>query len=249
MKLVFLGTNGWFSTKTGLTTCALVDCKECYIVLDAGEGIQHLDKYITDDKKPIYLFLSHLHLDHIYGLHIIPKFNFKQGIKIIGKPGIIESLGKICKQPFIMALEDVPYGVKVSEVPEGTHESPIKFKCKIFPHADPSMAYRFTIEGKDVCYCTDLGASEKLTEFVRDSDIMIAECSFKPNEPIDKGWPHMNPEIVSNTAKDGNVKKLLLMHFGAERYPTIKERKEAEIIAKSIFENTTATEDGMEIEL
>ncbi len=40
--------------------------KDKYIVFDAGDGIYKLNKYVKDDKKPIFLFLSHLHLDHIY---------------------------------------------------------------------------------------------------------------------------------------------------------------------------------------
>ena len=64
--MTFLGTNGWYSSKTGLTPCVLIDSKEGYIVLDAGEGIQKLDKYITDDKKPIYLFLSHFSLSTMH---------------------------------------------------------------------------------------------------------------------------------------------------------------------------------------
>ena len=62
MKIHFLGTNGWYSNAGSNMTCALVDTKDHYIVLDAGDGIHKLDKYIKED-KPIYLFISHLHLD------------------------------------------------------------------------------------------------------------------------------------------------------------------------------------------
>ena len=47
MKIAFLGTNGWYDTKTGNTVSALVDTKKYYIVLDAGNGIHKLDKYLT----------------------------------------------------------------------------------------------------------------------------------------------------------------------------------------------------------
>jgi len=55
MKVIFLGTNGWYDTKTGNTPCVLIDTKTHYIILDAGDGIYKLDKYITT-QKPIYLF-------------------------------------------------------------------------------------------------------------------------------------------------------------------------------------------------
>ncbi|PIS39236.1 MAG: sulfohydrolase, partial [Candidatus Nealsonbacteria bacterium CG08_land_8_20_14_0_20_38_20] len=38
-------------------------------------------------------------------------------------------------------------------------------------------------------------------------------------------------------------------HFDSGNYKTIKERKEAEKIAKTIFKNTTVAVDGLEIKL
>lgn len=54
MRIIFLGTNGWYDTDTGNTTCALIDTKSCYIILDAGNGIYKADKYIKEN-KPVYL--------------------------------------------------------------------------------------------------------------------------------------------------------------------------------------------------
>jgi ribonuclease BN (tRNA processing enzyme) len=79
MRILFLGTNGWYSTDTGNTVCTLIETKGHYIILDAGDGFHKIDQYI-DDKKPIILLLSHIHLDHIIGLHSLAKFRFKQEI-------------------------------------------------------------------------------------------------------------------------------------------------------------------------
>lgn len=81
MKINFLGTNGWYSSPTGDTPCILIDSKNYYIVLDAGNGIYKLDNFIKED-KPILLLISHFHLDHTSGLHTLVKFNCKQGIDI-----------------------------------------------------------------------------------------------------------------------------------------------------------------------
>ena len=75
MKIYFLGTMGWFDTKLGNTLCVLVDTGKEYIIFDAGTGFSKIDNYIKD-KRPIYLFLSHFHLDHIIGLHALNKFSF-----------------------------------------------------------------------------------------------------------------------------------------------------------------------------
>ena len=88
IKVIFLGTNGWYDTKTGNTICTLIETEDYFIILDAGNGLHKIDQYITStSKKPIYLFLSHFHLDHIVGLHILSKFNFSQGIRTYGQMG------------------------------------------------------------------------------------------------------------------------------------------------------------------
>jgi ribonuclease BN (tRNA processing enzyme) len=52
MKIIFLGTNGWYDTKTGNTVSILIVTKEHNIVLDAGAvrlALVHFDaaKYTT----------------------------------------------------------------------------------------------------------------------------------------------------------------------------------------------------------
>jgi len=249
MKIKFLGTNGWYSTQTGNTPCVLIDSKEAYIVLDAGEGIYKLDQHVTDGSKPIYIFISHFHLDHIHGFHILDKFHFKQPVKIIGKVGLAEVSRLLIRHPFTKDIEKLPYKANVEEVDEGRHESPLRFDCALLPHSDPSMGYRFYIEGKVVTYCTDTGPSDKALNLARDADVFISECALRSEEPQEEGWPHMNPESAAGEARDAGAGRLVLMHFDAARYTTIEERKEAERVAKSIFTNTVTATDDMELEL
>ena len=79
MKIVFLGTNGWYDTETGNTICTLVQTNEYNIIFDAGNGIHKVDRYI-DWSKPAFLFLGHFHVDHIEGFHILAKFRFAKGL-------------------------------------------------------------------------------------------------------------------------------------------------------------------------
>ena len=84
MEVVFLGTPGWYDTKTGNTTCVLVESKEHLIILDAGNGIHKVDQY-HQGQKPVSLFLSHFHLDHIAGLHILNKSISNEDLKFLGR--------------------------------------------------------------------------------------------------------------------------------------------------------------------
>ncbi len=97
MKVRFLGTNGWFDSDTGNTVCTLLEAGDRYVVLDAGNGIHKLGRYIHD-KKPVDLFLSHFHFDHIEGLHTIVKLNLPQGMRIFGMEGAEKTLRAIIRK-------------------------------------------------------------------------------------------------------------------------------------------------------
>lgn len=247
MKIIFLGTNGWYATETGNTPCILLDTDDYYIILDAGNGIYKIDEYIKT-KKPIYLFISHFHLEHIFGLHILAKFKFNQTFKIYGKKGTKNIVNLIVNDPFTVPVNKLPYKVVLEELDEGKHELPFHTTCKLLPHSDPSLGYRFELDGKTITYCTDMGPHKNVVELAKDADVFISECSLKSGH-LDKEWPHMNPEEAAKIAKKANVKQLILTHFDATEYKTIKEREEAQDNARKIFENTVVAFDDMKLEI
>ncbi|MBC7074192.1 hypothetical protein H5T58_02275 [Candidatus Parcubacteria bacterium] len=59
----------------------------------------------------------------------------------------------------------------------------------------------------------------------------------------------MNPIEAAQIAKECKVKKLILTHFSANFYPTKKERKLTEKLARKIFKNTIAAFDGLKINI
>jgi len=112
LKVIFLGTNGWFDTKTGNTICTLIQTKTCNIILDAGMGLVKADKYL-DDSLPTYMFLSHLHLDHISGLHALAKFKFSQGITVFIAKQLKTGLLEYLDQPFTMPIKRLPFKLNI----------------------------------------------------------------------------------------------------------------------------------------
>lgn len=247
IKIIFLGTNGWYDTETGNTICTLLETKDYSIILDAGNGIYKIDKYI-DLKKPAFLFLSHFHLDHIVGVHILTKFNFKSGLSIYGQKGTKEILNYLINQPFTVPLAKLPFKAKIYEISEDEHFLPFLVKTKFLNHSSQCLGYCFELEKKKIAYCTDTGICKNFRELAWDADLLITECTLKSGQKT-PGWPHLTPEQGAKIAKETGVKKLILTHFDANIYQKLKERKEAEKIAKTIFKNTTAAFDGMEIKL
>jgi ribonuclease BN (tRNA processing enzyme) len=246
MKITFLGTNGWYDTNTGNTICTLIETKSCYIILDAGNGIYKADRYIKK-AKPVYLFLSHFHLDHIIGLHILLKFKFSS-LNIFGQPGTSKIVPEFIGDIFSVPPNKLPYKCKIADVGEGWHNEPFKFRCLQLKHVSPCFGYRLEIDNKVISYCTDTGPCKEAVELSKDADLLISECAFKAGHE-NPGWPHMNPELAGKLAIESGAKKLALTHFDANEYQTLRERKEAERSARRIFKNTVAALDDMEQEI
>src|SRR5208283_3068304 len=151
MKIHFLGTNGWFDSETGETPSILIDSKEAYVILDAGNSLRKIDRYITDRSKPIVLLLSHFHLDHTFGLHILPKFAFPQGMEIIGQPGTKETLSKLLASPFTAPIDMVRKTMRldIMDLKEGMNRiGTVDIEGRYLIHKDPCFGYSLTLEGK-----------------------------------------------------------------------------------------------------
>lgn len=247
VKIRFLGTNGWYDSSTGNTTSILIEHKDYYIILDAGNGIRKLKKYINYD-KPAYLFLSHFHVDHISGLHTLSMNRFSKGLYIIVQKGGKELIKQIINNPFMLPIEKLPYKTEIIEVGEKDNELPFKANFLPLVHTTYTLGVRIEINNNVIAYCTDTSYCKNAITLAKEADVLIAECSMKPNEISDASI-HLNPELAAKMAKEANVKKLMLMHFDASRYETMESRKEAELKAKETFINSYASWDGLEIEL
>ena len=247
MKIVFLGTNGWFDTSTGNTSCVLIDTGDFYVILDAGSGFPKLDQYVQQD-KPAFLFLSHFHLDHIVGLHTLVKFSFDKGLHIIGPQGTNDVLKILLNQPFSIPLKSLPFRLNISEVPIDDSDFPFEVDYFELEHTPLSIGYRFHMEGKIIAYCPDTGYCENAIRLAERADVLIAECSFRSGESL-QNWPHLNPKDASTIAKQAKARQLILTHFDASRYRTLDDRKAAATEAEKTFKNSIASEDGMVIEI
>lgn len=245
MEVIFLGTNGWYDSDTGNTICTMISSEKYHIILDAGNGIYKADRYIQDD-KPVYLFLSHFHLDHIEGLHILNKFRFSQSLRIYGQKGTAKTLDTIINRPFTVPLNELPFPVEVHELSEGPYKIPFPIECRFLLHASPCMGYRIELDGKIIAYCPDTGICENAIKLAEDADLLIAECSHKPGESNPQ-WPHLNPKDAAEIARRARAKSLALTHFDAGRYTAIEERLQAAETAN--FEEIVVTRDDMILQL
>lgn len=244
MQITFLGTNGWYDTGCGNTICTLLETKKAYILLDAGNGIYKADRYIKKD-LPVYLFLSHFHIDHIEGLHILAKFGFKS-LQIIGQIGTKATIKDFLSPKHSIPVGKLPFPCKVVDIKEGWHRHPFTFQALPLVHASKCFGYRLEIEDKIISYCTDTGYCRNSEVLCQNADVIISECAFLSGQKSDS-WPHMNPELAAKLAIQSKAKKLALTHFDAALYTTMTKKQKAQAQARKIFPNTIVAYDEKNI--
>jgi len=254
MKIIFLGTNGWYTTPTGNTPCILIDSKTHYVIFDAGNGIYKLDKYITED-KPISLFISHFHIDHISGLHALAKFKFPQAIDIYFGKGRLNDFNTFANRPYTIGIKyekenigKLSTEVRPHELPTGNNMIGFPVEVHKMYHAYEDHGYKVTLEGKTIAYSGDTGICPESYLLAKNVDLLIHECSWV-KVPKEDRWGHVDPTQAAKLAKDSGTKKLVLTHFDASKYDSLEKRKKAEKIAKAIFSNTIAARDDLILEV
>jgi ribonuclease Z len=247
MKITFLGTNGWYDTPTGNTICTLMETDKFNIIFDAGNGFYKVGNYINFN-KPTYLFISHLHIDHIEGLHTLDKLKEKLDLNIYCFEGYVNRLKIFLDSPFTAPLKNLKINAKLYSFKERKYKLPFNFEVKKLLHVNNSFGFRINLDGKVVSYCCDTAVGENDEILAKDADVLIHECSML-ERPKDKGWGHSSPAEVAEMAKKQGVKKLALTHFDASIYTSMTKRQMAEKIAKKIFSKSFITKDGLQIKI
>ncbi len=223
-------------------------------MLDAGNGIYKLADYAKED-KPVSLFISHFHIDHVSGLHTLAKFTFKKGIDVYLGKGRTKDFETLVNPPFTIGYKPKPENIdqlkteiRLHELSEKSQNIPFRAAAVKQHHAYIDHGYRVELEGKILAYTGDCGFTDEARKLAKDADLLICECSNKKTKEPDN-WGHFDPLQAATLAKESNVKQLILTHFGPEAYTSLADRKWAEKEAKKIFPRTIAANDGLEFHL
>lgn len=245
IKITLLGTNGWFDTQAGSTTCTLVQTKDCSIILDSGYGIYKI-RELADFSKPAYIFITHLHLDHVIGLHVLDYFEFEKPLRIIAPIHGAEPLKALLKPPYTTNYLKHPYEVEIIDAAElSSHSFPFQVEALPLEHAVPDTGFRFTMDGKTLAFVLDTGYCENALKLAKDADLLITESGFSP-ERTENLSGHMNPALAAKLAGESGAKKAVLIHFGGNVYQTIDRRQKAMASGRKIYPDLILGLDGME---
>lgn len=100
-------------------------------------------------------------------------------------------------------------------------------------------------KGVKAVYSGDTRPCKTLMNLAQDADLLIHDATFGKEDNELKDRPHTMVKDAAKTAKQANVKELVLTHF-SRRYTDLKPLEKE---AKSVFRNSRLAKDFMEIKL
>ncbi len=240
MKITFLGTGDAFSNEGRHNVSILIESYDLdlRILLDCSpQCIPSLRKLGLKISDLDYLFITHIHGDHVAGLPFMALSLIYSEIggrfSVLGPPGI---------EKFLKASYALFYG---SGSPERTIDFlpldaklPIVMRYTSSRHSVPGLIYRLELEGKSIVYTGDTSKVD-LSVFAKGADLLIHEASDEIEDPTSG---HSTLKQAAENARDSQVEKLYVVH---------RPKLDPELmrIAKTTFENLYFPDDGEVVDL
>jgi ribonuclease BN (tRNA processing enzyme) len=242
MRARLLGTGGWMPTEDRETSCLLLVKDGTALCVDAGTGFRRLvtDAGLLDGVERLHVALTHWHLDHTYGLALLPGLDLP--VELWAPPPAQHLVHRLLDPPFLLGAEDDLAG-NIEAVhdltPAGAQIGPFDVAARVQPcHPSTSLALR--IDG-ELAVCTDTTYDEGNVEFVRGARLLLHEAFHATDETDDPR--HTAAGEAARLAAAAGVGRLVLIHAN----PRTDDDGAKLEHARRYFAATEIGRDGLEL--
>lgn len=239
----------------GNTSCYSIEYPDRILVFDAGTGIEQ----VTWSGKPIHVFLSHLHMDHVMGLFCWPAlFCPEAEIHFYGeeeeKDGLKAQLSQLFAGRFWpVKLTDSPAHLQFHQFDpqkEVCFPGEAGIVCRITAmasqHPDSCMLFRLEEGEHSLVYMLDYEVGQAdgqvrkaLEHFIHGADYMMFDAQYTMEElPSHIGWGHSAWQQGLELGADAGIGCVMMAHYNREhcdKFLREQEKQAKKWIVKSIF--------------
>lgn len=249
MKLTILGSGTCKPHPKRKSPGCVLSINREDILIDMGCGtFNNFHKAGFDYKKINYIFITHIHPDHVsdliaylqlYYVDTLHNINRKT-LNIIGPRGFKKFYKKYLSA--FGLLKKIKF-VKVHEMGEVSKEFSFgKVNVKYLKHNlnMNTAAYRFETKNKSAVIAGDTGPCKNIVNLSKDVNLLLIEAALPT-----KFDGHLTPGQAGEIGNKANVKKLVLTHF----YPEVEKINIKKEAAKNYKGKIVLAEDLMQIKI
>ena len=225
MKLTILGSGTSVPHPQRASAAHWLETSEGTVLLDISADAAHrMAEEHFDWSNLDAIWISHFHLDHIGGLApflfgskwALQTQSRTKPLRIFGGQGlrkIIQTVSDsndygLLEQAFEVEIVELAPNEDFELLP-GLAATTLKT-----PHTSESLALGLKDEDSKIfVYTSDTGFSEDLAPFAKDAALLLMECSFRRNKPVQK---HLELADAMRIARSCEPKKLVLTHLYPE---------------------------------
>ena len=254
MKLTILGSGTSVPHPERASPAHWLETPSGTILLDTSADAPHrMAQEALDWTNLDAIWISHFHLDHmgglaplLFGMKWAPQTQSRtKPLRIFGHEGlrdIVETVSEsnsygLLEQPFPVEIVEVTANANFEIVP-GITATTLKT-----PHTKESLALGLKDDdSKLFVYTSDTGFSEDLGPFAKHSALLLMECSFRRNKPVQK---HLELADAMRLAHECAPEKLVLTHLYPE-WDNVDLATEARPLWSG---ETIEAKDGLQLEI
>ena len=224
MKLVALGSGTSVPHPTRSSSAFWVDTSGGTILLDCAASAPHrMAQERLDWPSLDAIWISHFHIDHcgglgpfLFGTKYAPQTRGRRKpLGIFGPAGLrglIERMDavndyRLLEQPFPVEITEIE-PLEKFEILDGVEAVALKT-----PHTDESLGIHIRDGETTLVFSADTGPSLPLAAFANQADLLILECSFVKNKPVEK---HLELAEAIYLIRKSKPKRAMLTHFYPE---------------------------------
>jgi len=246
-QVVFYGTSGWFENENGCTSCVGVHLNDTDVVLfDLGTGVRRVPKELIQGKR-LTVVLSHLHLDHCYGLHVLPRLQ-PSCLKIIVHEDLRGSLETLFGAPFTKPYQKLGFPVEIVSVRGGrTEHDGFTLDTRELKHNTPVIGARLTTRQISLTYCVDTTICEGILDLSRDPDLLILETAPPPGRSTN-GY-HLDLTQLRQVLAQSKASSVIITHFGATKFPDDNAKQGVFRLLSGYHPDLSMAYDGLSLEV
>ena len=224
MKLTILGSGTFVPHPKRSSSGFWLETENGSILLDfSASAVHRMAQENLDWANLDAIWISHFHLDHVgglmpflFGTKYAPETqNRRKPLKIFGAKGLRNLIDKFDAANDYRLLEQ-PFPIEIIEVePLEKFEvlEAVEAVALDTPHTLESLAIHIKSAGKKIVYSADTGFTETLAAFSEAVDLLVLECSFVKDKPVET---HLELKDAMYLIRRAKPKKAVLTHLYPE---------------------------------